>query len=77
MPSWAQQLANLYWQLRYQRNTNKKRTWYRRIRNEKKRLIESGVPYIEIHLWSRHLTNPRNPNAEARLHNWYAQGRLF
>ena len=36
-----------------------RRTWYRRIAAEKKRLREGGVPEIEIHLVTRMLASPR------------------
>jgi hypothetical protein len=51
--------------------------WYRRIRKEKKRLLEAGVPFIELHLTCRVLANPQNQNSVFRLANYHAQGRLF
>jgi len=44
-----------------------RRRWWRRIAVEKKRLLSEGVPYIELHLVCRYLTNPRNRNSEDRL----------
>lgn len=49
------------------------RTWYRRIRAERLRLhVVEGVPYIELHLVCRVLSNPRNLRAQAQLHRYYA-----
>lgn len=70
-------LRALYWQKRACRTDACRRRWWRRIAVEKKRLLAAGVPAIELHLWCRHLTNLRNPNAAARLDNFYAQGVLF
>lgn len=77
MPEWAGELANLYWWKRIARTDAQRRKAWRRIAAQKKRLLDAGVPYIEVHLVSRHLTNPRNPNAEARMRAYFAQGRLF
>lgn len=77
MPEWADRLHNLYWIKRAARSNADRRAAWRKIADEKKRLLEAGVPYIELHLWCRHLTNPRNSNAAARLRRYYAQGRLF
>ncbi len=79
LPPFTSTLANLYVLKRTCRtwdNPCRRRAW-RKIATEKKRLLEAGVPYIELHLVSRYLTNPRNRNAMFRLRNYYAQGRLF
>ena len=79
LPSWSHLLANLYYLKRYCRqhdNACRRKAW-RKIAVEKKRLLAGGVPYIELHLVCRVLTNPRNRNAAERLQNYYAQGRLF
>lgn len=79
LPEWSSQLANLYFRKRYCRehdNACRRKAW-RKIAVEKKRLLSEGVEYIELHLVCRVLTNPRNRNAEGRLQNYYAQGRLF
>lgn len=79
LPEWSGRLTSLYWRLRATRSwdTAEKRRWYRKIAVEKKRLLSEGVPYIEVHLVTRYLTNLKNKNAQARLENYYRQGRLF
>lgn len=79
MPAWSSPLANLYWRLRNCRQWDSagRRRYYRKIAVEKKRLLEAGVPYIELHLVTRVLTNPHNRNSCTRLRTYYAQGRLF
>lgn len=72
-------MANLYWHKRYCRthdHAGRRRAW-RKIAAEKKRLLNEGVDYLELHLVCRHLTNPRNRNAEERLKAYRGQGRLF
>jgi hypothetical protein len=79
LPGWSVDLRGYYWHLRYCRVWNsacKQRQW-RKIRREKKRLLMAGVPYIEVHLVTRVLCNPQNQNAQGRLQNYFAQGRLF
>lgn len=79
LPQWETSLPNLY------HGKRQCRSWdraclvrnYRKILVEKKRLLAAGVPYIEVHLWCRYLTNPANRNAQARLENYLRQGRLF
>jgi len=63
------QLNHLYWSLRQNRPGMRpgRRTLYRRIEAEKKRLLVTGVPRIELHLWCRYLINPDNNAAAARL----------
>jgi hypothetical protein len=79
LPEWTATIRNLYWLKRACRawdNACRRRIW-RKIAAEKKRLLQAGVPYIELHLITRVLTNPDNPNSSARLRAYYAQGRLF
>lgn len=68
LPAWATNLAHLYWRLRAARSCSRPgpRTWRRRIAVEKKRLLDAGVPGIEVHLVCRVLVDPSNPRAEAR-----------
>jgi hypothetical protein len=54
----------------------RRRAW-RKIAKEKKRLLEAGVPYLELHLVCRVLTNPRNQNARQRLRAYRSQLPLF
>lgn len=44
-------LANLYWRLRACRAVSRpsRSTWYRRIADEKKRLLEAGVDRFDLH----------------------------
>jgi hypothetical protein len=63
LPAWSGTLANLYWWLRASWRGHPKpsrRTWHRRIRAEKLRLFQAGIPAIEIHLVSRCLASPKN-----------------
>lgn len=77
LPTWGGRLASLYWFKRACRSDACRRRWYRKIADEKKRQLQAGVEYIELHLVTRYLANPRNQNAQWRLQNYYAQGRLF
>jgi hypothetical protein len=79
LPDWTYTLRNLYWHKRACRkpdDTCRRRAW-RKIAAEKKRLLIAGVPYLELHLVTRYLTNPGNRNSYERLKAYYAQGRLF
>jgi hypothetical protein len=79
LPPWSTMLANLYFEKRYCRmhdDACRRKAW-RKIAVEKKRLLSSGVDYLELHLVCRVLTNPRNRNASDRLRTYYAQGMLF
>lgn len=57
LPDWSRELRNLYWWLRYSKGClnpqTSPRTWHRRIKAEKQRLIESGVSPFEVHAVSR------------------------
>jgi hypothetical protein len=79
MPVWGQKLRNLYWFLRYHRKWNeaKRRLYYRRIADEKKRLIETGVDAELVRLYCRHLADMKNRHAEARYLFYARQGKLF
>ena len=76
LPGWATGLSHLFWHLRMCRRSSKpsSRTWHRRIRTEKLRLLAEGVPLIEIHLVTRILRNPRNPKY-ALIYKTYLQHR--
>lgn len=60
-------LQNIYWRIRYQRNKNLKRKYYRYAADEKKRLIESGVDPEELRLFCRTLAKQHCGHAERRL----------
>lgn len=79
LPAWSNRLSNLYWVKRTCRRQDDacRRRVYRRIADEKKRLLLAGVPYLEVHLVCRYLTNPGNRNASDRLRAYRAQRRLF
>lgn len=68
MPPWSATLCNLYWRLRYRRDWQLalRRRYYRKIFDEKKRLIESGVDAEELRLLCRHLANLSNKHAQRR-----------
>jgi hypothetical protein len=71
-------LANLYWRIRNARALERRyiRTWYRRIEDEKKRLIESGVNGELVRLYCRYLANPDNRHARAAFDNFSIQLEL-
>ena len=76
LPGWSVWLSHLFWHLRMCRRSSKpsSRTWRRRIRTEKIRLLAEGVPLIELHLVTRILRNPRNPKY-ALIYKTYLQQR--
>lgn len=79
MPPWSTTLCNAYWHLRNLRAFDGagRRRLYRRIADEKKRLIGSGVEAEEVRLLCRHLANPGNQNAEQKFRKYAAQMRLI
>jgi hypothetical protein len=79
MPQWSPRLKNLYWLLRMRRSWDlaTRRRMYRKIKDEKKRLISLGVDQEELRLLCRCLANTRNKHAERRFVAYRAQGRLF
>lgn len=52
-----------YWRLRYERQTNRRRKWYRLARKEKARLAGLGIPQELMRLYGLHL---RRPNCQKR-----------
>lgn len=60
-------LRNIYWQIRYSRNKNRKRKYYRYAADEKKRLIASGVDPEELRLLCRALVKQHCEHAERHL----------
>ncbi|SEN36057.1 hypothetical protein SAMN05216325_11517 [Nitrosomonas marina] len=48
-------ITNLYWHIRYNRNSSIKRRYYRYVAAEKKRLLEAGVDPEELRLLCRAL----------------------
>lgn len=50
LPTWAHNLLSLYWHLRQARGMSRPslRTWQRRVRAEKKRLLDEGVDLFEL-----------------------------
>lgn len=51
LPPWSNELRRLYWFLRAARSFSRpsRRTWWRRISAEKKRLRDAGVDAFELH----------------------------
>lgn len=51
LPPWSIELRRLYWFLRASRSFShpSRRTWWRRIADEKKRLLHAGVDAFELH----------------------------
>ncbi|MER0217230.1 MAG: hypothetical protein DU481_13845 [Nitrosomonas sp.] len=60
-------LKNIYWRIRYQRNKNLRRKYYRYAADEKKRLILSGVDPEELRLFCRTLAKQHCEHAERNL----------
>lgn len=60
-------LQNIYWRIRYQRNKNLKRKYYRYAADEKKRLLASGVDPEELRLFCRTLAKQHCEHAERHL----------
>lgn len=75
MPPWAGTLRDLYWRLRASRALSRPspRTWSRRIRAEKIRLVESGVPLFEVHMICRVLRCGRGDQVK----QWNAERRYI
>lgn len=63
-------LSNLYWFIRYTRNSNTKRRYYRYVAAEKKRLLDAGVDQEELRLLCRSLSDRLNVHAEKHLANY-------
>lgn len=72
------EINNLYWFVRNLRphESARQRALYRRIADEKKRLIESGVDAEELRLYCRMMANPRNRFAALRWRVYVSQMRL-
>ena len=77
LPAWSGELANLYYRARSCRDRACKQRYWRRIAVEKKRLLASGVPYIELHLVTRVLARPGERSSEDRLRSYKSQLPLF
>ncbi|MER0205033.1 MAG: hypothetical protein DU480_14530 [Nitrosomonas sp.] len=60
-------LQNIYWRIRYQRNRNLKRKYYRYAADEKKRLLDAGVDPEELRLMWRTLAKQHCEHAERHL----------
>lgn len=66
LPAHYKTLMNLYWRLRAARGCSRPcpRTWQRRIRAEKTRLLEAGLTDIFLlHAVCRYLRDPENRHA--------------
>lgn len=64
IPQWANDLNNYYWRVRVEgRNAAKRRRYYRYIRKEKLRLIESGICPDEIEAVCKYLVSLKEVNA--------------
>lgn len=70
-------LNNLYWHIRYTRNSSVKRKYYRYVAKEKKRLIESGVDAEYLRLLCRSLSYRHNEHAERRLQKYQKLNEIF
>ena len=60
-------LKNIYWFIRYTRNSSTKRRYYRYAEKEKKRLLEAGVDPEKLRLLCRTLSSRLNRHAVKRL----------
>lgn len=78
IPSYASQLSNHYWMLRYKRGRSAaaRRRYYRYIKAEKIKLFSMGFDKEEIRLLCRYLSNPSNIHAEQAFLAYSAQYRL-
>lgn len=56
-----------YWRLRYERQTNRRRKWYRLARKEKGRLAALGIPQELMRLYGLHLRRPNCQKREQRF----------
>lgn len=67
-----QSLSRLYWQLRQHRGwgSPSKATLYRKVATIKKRLLDAGVPSIEIHRVTRVLANPKSQRMQRLLEDY-------
>lgn len=59
LPDWASDLAGLYWRLRATRPGGRptRRTWYRRIADEKARLLGLGIDRFHLRRVCRSLNS--------------------
>lgn len=56
LPTWSNDLRNLYWKLRACRDNNRRRTIYRHIAKERENLIGQGIDAETIRLLGLILT---------------------
>jgi hypothetical protein len=75
LPEWSDKLKTLFWRLRAARECSRPspRTWTRRITEEKRRLLELGVPQNELHLVCRILRVSGQPAAQWRAERRYVE----
>jgi hypothetical protein len=65
VPKWASLLNNYYWRIRVEgRNKALRRKFYRLVRIEKLRLLESGVPLSQINAVCKYLVSLKQVNAD-------------
>lgn len=65
VPEWARALNNYYYRIRVEgRNKAVRRKFYRLVRIEKLRLLESGVPLSQINVVCKYLVSLKQVNAE-------------
>lgn len=70
LPLWSSDLRRLYWFLRSTRHFGRpsRRTWWRRIAAEKKRLLDAGVDAFEVHAVCVLLSRSEYSRAARRAH---------
>ena len=65
VPPWANLLSNYYWRIRVEgRNKSLRRKYYRKVREERLRLLESGIPLSHINVVSKYLVSLKQVNAK-------------
>ncbi len=65
VPDWARLLSNYYWRIRVDgRNKTIRRKYYRKVRAERLRLLESGIPLSHINVVCKYLVSLKQINAE-------------
>ena len=68
-PEWGNQLKSLYWVIRVEsRNRVKRRRYYRYVRAERLRLVESGLAQSIVDAYCRYLATLNPKAAEKYLH---------
>jgi len=64
LPSWASDLSNYYWRVRVEgRDSSKRRRFYRYIKKERLRLVESGINKDLVNRACKYLVSLKEVNS--------------